>query len=136
MGDKIVTIFAIKDAEYIACAIFFRNSHTLYGRYWGCSYEYHSLHFEACFYRGIEYCIKHGLQHFEPGAQGEHKIPRGFLPTPTYSAHWLAAEDFRKPVQDFLIREGLAMDEYADSLWEKSPFKDGLYQPSDKSQPE
>lgn len=129
MGDKIVTVFAIKEAEYIACAINFRNAHTLYGRYWGCSYEYNSLHFEACFYQGIEYCISHSLQHFEPGTQGEHKIPRGFLPTPTYSAHWLAADDFKQPVQDFLVREGLAMDEYAQSLWEKSPFRDRLYQP-------
>lgn len=129
MGDKIVTVFAIKDEQYIACAINFRNADTLYGRYWGCSEDYSCLHFEACFYQGIEYCIRHGLQRFEPGAQGEHKIPRGFLPTPTYSAHWLAAEAFQQPIADFLLRETVAMDEYATSLWASSPYRDGLYQP-------
>lgn len=129
MGDQIVVFFAEKDKQYIAAAICFRSEDTLYGRYWGCDFEYSCLHFEACFYQGIEYCIEYQLQQFEPGAQGEHKITRGFLPTATYSAHWIADNDFRPAIADFLQRERLAMDEYAETLWQKSPFRDGLYQP-------
>lgn len=127
MGEQMVVVFAYKDdvgEEPIAGAINFRDKETLYGRYWGCDYEYPCLHFEVCFYRGIEYCIEHGLQRFEPGAQGEHKITRGFLPVQTYSQHWIADEGFQAPIADYLERERLAILDYADSLWEKSPFKD------------
>ena len=127
MGEQIVVIFAIKDSVPIACAINFKDDTSLYGRYWGCDFEYNCLHFETCFYQGIEYCIKHGLQRFEPGAQGEHKITRGFLPTETYSAHWIADKQFKRPIEDFLNREGLVMDDYEEDLWEKSPFRDGLH---------
>lgn len=130
MGDQLVVIFAVKADEYIASAICFRSDTTLYGRYWGCDYEYDCLHFETCFYQGIEYCIEHQLEKFEPGAQGEHKITRGFLPTPTYSAHWIADEDFHRAIADFLTRELTAIDEYAESLWQKSPFREGLYSPN------
>ena len=74
----------------MAAAVFFRSADTLYGRYWGADADYHSLHFEACYYQGIDYCIEHGLQRFEPGTQGEHKIARGFEPALTWSAHWIA----------------------------------------------
>jgi hypothetical protein len=95
----------------------------LYGRYWGASEEIPGLHFEACYYQGIEYCIERGLQRFEPGAQGEHKISRGFLPTRTRSYHWISHPGFRAPIADFLKRESLMMDDYHRRLMEKSPFK-------------
>ena len=86
----------------MAAAVFFRSADTLYGRYWGADADYHSLHFETCYYQGIDYCIEHGLQRFEPGTQGEHKIARGFEPALTWSAHWIAnaaaaARDRRLP---------------------------------------
>ena len=77
----------------------------MYGRYWGASDDFNSLHFELCYYRGIEYCIDRGLQRFEPGAQGEHKISRGFMPTPTYSSHWLADPIFQRAIGISLERE-------------------------------
>ncbi|NIM33399.1 MAG: GNAT family N-acetyltransferase, partial [Pseudomonas stutzeri] len=82
-------VFAYYAGEVVACALMLRGSDTLYGRVWGCRAHFHSLHFEACYYQGIDYCIAHGIARFEPGAQGEHKIARGFRPTPTWSAHWL-----------------------------------------------
>ncbi|MDQ3731855.1 MAG: GNAT family N-acetyltransferase, partial [Pseudomonadota bacterium] len=84
---------------------------------------YHSLHFEACYYQGIDYCIKHGLQRFEPGAQGEHKLGRGFLPTRTWSAHWIADSRFRTPLTDFCRREQEAMEREYASLWTLSPYR-------------
>ena len=77
-------------ATPVAAAVFFRSADTLYGRYWGAEADYHSLHFETCYYQGIDYCIEHGLARFEPGTQGEHKLARGFEPTLTWSAHWIA----------------------------------------------
>jgi predicted N-acyltransferase len=74
----------------VAVAICFRSDEALYGRYWGCSGNYHSLHFELCFYQGIAYCLREGLRRFEPGAGGEHKLARGFTPTVVQSAHWIA----------------------------------------------
>ena len=84
MGQQVVFFFAYHQEQAIACAICLRSDDTLYGRFWGCDEQYHSLHFETCFYQGIDYCIKHQLQRFEPGAQGEHKIARGFVPTKTW----------------------------------------------------
>ena len=78
MGQQVVFFFAYNQEQAIACAICFRSDYTLYGSFWGCHEQYHSVHFETCFYQGIDYCIKHQLQRFEPGAQGEHKIARGF----------------------------------------------------------
>ena len=95
----------------------------MYGRHWGCSEEYHSLHFEACYYQGIEYCIRHGLTLFEPGAQGEHKISRGFMPTATWSAHWIADERFRVAIADYVQREERAMTDYTETLHEHVPYR-------------
>jgi len=81
------------------------------------------LHFEACYYQGLEYCIRHGLQRFDPGAQGEHKISRGFLPTPTWSAHWIAHPQFTQAINDFLQRETEGIRHYMRELGEHSPFK-------------
>ncbi|MDQ5910757.1 MAG: uncharacterized protein QG599_2854 [Pseudomonadota bacterium] len=81
-------------------------------------------HFEACYYQGLEYCIQHGVQRFEPGAQGEHKVYRGFLPTFTHSAHWIAHPGFRRAIADFLDRETPALRDYAQHWLQHSPYRD------------
>jgi uncharacterized protein len=124
MGEQLVIAVARRDQEIIATAIMFRGSDTLYGRYWGTSGDYPALHFEACYYQGIDYCIRHGLQHFEPGAQGEHKIARGFLPTRTTSAHWLAEPAFQRAIADYLQREGELIDRHFEHLLAESPFRE------------
>lgn len=123
MPDSIVLVMAKLDKQYIAAALSFRGSDTLYGRHWGCEKEINSLHFEACYYQGIEYCIRYGLRRFEPGAQGEHKIARGFLPAPTCSAHWIANPRFKDAISEFLDRETRGMQHYMQQLQEHSPFK-------------
>lgn len=123
MGERVVLVFAYAGERAVACAINLRGSDALYGRHWGCSEDYHSLHFEACYYQGIDYCIRHGLQLFEPGAQGEHKVSRGFVPTDTWSAHWVADEKFRVAITDYVQREERAMTEYADALREHVPYR-------------
>ncbi len=94
---------------------------TLYGRHWGCIEQIDKLHFEACYYQGIEYCIKNKLQTFEPGAQGEHKIARGFIPTLTRSSHWLNNSPFQTSIENFVKHEKDAVAQYMKSL--KSPYK-------------
>jgi hypothetical protein len=96
----------------VACAICFRGTDTLYGRYWGADGAYHSLHFETCYYQGIERCIQEGLARFEPGTQGEHKLARGFTPVPTWSMHEIADPAFGRAIAAFLDREALAVDAY------------------------
>ncbi len=125
MGEQLVFFIAQKQHKMVAAAICFRGDDTLYGRHWGCHADYHSLHFEACYYQGIEYCIRHGLKIFQPGAQGEHKISRGFLPTPTWSAHWIENEQFRGLIAQFLDHETTAMRDYIEELGQRSPFRDG-----------
>jgi len=95
----------------------------LYGRHWGATDTLDSLHFETCYYQGIEYAIRHGLQSFEPGAQGEHKIWRGFLPTLTRSYHWISHGQFRKGIEDFLRRERPAVIDYWKTLRDSSPYR-------------
>ena len=123
MPDQVLVIIAEYGNEPIASAIFFRSEHTLFGRYWGSSARYHSLHFETCYYQGIEYCIENGLQHFEPGTQGEHKISRGFEPTETWSAHWLSHPQFADAVDHFLDRERLYTDDYIETIRDHVPFR-------------
>lgn len=117
-------VFASLDGERVACSIMYSSRTTLYGRYWGCSKQLHSLHFEACYYQGIEYCIRQGLDHFEPGAQGEHKIARGFLPEYTWSAHKLSDARFHQAIANFLKHETphIAGQHQHLSTW--SPFKE------------
>jgi uncharacterized protein len=122
-GNFIATL-AWRAGELVAAAVFFRSRDTLYGRYWGAAGDFHSLHFEACYHQGIEYCINHGLQRFEPGTQGEHKLARGFEPTLTWSAHWLADPALRGAVAHFLEREAEAIGEYADAAGRHTPFRD------------
>ena len=97
-----------------------------YGRYWGCTEYVPCLHFEACYYQPLQWCMANGYQRFEGGAQGEHKMARGLLPVGTRSAHWLAHPEFSRAVQDFLQREGQGVASYVDELREHSPFKTGI----------
>ncbi len=108
--------------EPIAAAIFFVGGDALFGRYWGASGNYHSLHFEACYHQGIEYCIANGLQRFEPGTQGEHKVPRGFVPTLTSSAHDIVDERFAAAIRDFAAREARGVASYAAAVNEHVPY--------------
>lgn len=118
-------VIASREGRPIASALNLFTDDVLYGRSWG-TFEFHSgLHFEACYYQAIEFCIAHNIKTFEGGAQGEHKLARGFLPVTTQSAHWLAHPEFAQAVEDFLQRETQAIGEYVDGLNERSPFKEG-----------
>lgn len=121
--ESVLLVLADYGKEPVAAAFNLVGTEGLYGRHWGCRAQFNSLHFEACYYQGLDYCIEQGLSHFEPGAQGEHKISRGFLPTPTWSAHSLAHPGFAKAVDDFLRRETRGMADYMAELSEHSPFK-------------
>lgn len=123
MGKQVVLVLAEHRGRIVACAINLRDSDCLYGRFWGCERGYHSLHFEACYYQGIDYCIARGLRRFEPGAQGEHKIARGFLPTRTWSAHWIADSGFEGILRDYCRREREMMERECDILMESSPYR-------------
>ncbi len=120
---NIVLVLAIHEGRYVAGALNLRSSDTLYGRHWGCLEEFDSLHFEACYYAGIDYCIAHSLKRFEPGAQGEHKVWRGFEPTPTWSAHYLNHHGFNDAVARYLQQEHESMAEYMQELRSHLPFK-------------
>lgn len=122
--DKLLIIFAYHNGEEVAGAICILGKDTLYGRHWGCYEEFDSLHFEVCYYTGIEYCITHKLKTFEPGAQGEHKISRGFLPVKTWSAHWIAHPEFNQILIQHLKREAKALEDYGKELITASPYKD------------
>ena len=102
----------------------FKGGDTLFGRYWGCHEDFHSLHFETCYYQGIDYCIANGLKRFEPGAQGEHKISRGFVPTPTWSAHYIRDKNFRNAVAQFLKQETPLMEKRCEELRTLLPFRE------------
>ncbi len=105
MPAALVVELAEKDGEPVACSISLRGANTLHGRYWGASGDFHSLHFELCYYRGIDYCIRERLARFEPGTQGEHKLLRGFLPTAVWSLHEIADPRFSAAIGDWLSRE-------------------------------
>ena len=124
MPKSIVLVLAKHNNEYVASAFNLKGTDTLYGRHWGCNVEFDNLHFEACYYQGLEYCIDNGLKYFEPGAQGEHKIARGFMPTKTWSAHWVAHPQFSDSIKNFCERETEGMLHYIDELTEHSPFKE------------
>lgn len=123
MGDKLLLVLAVKKDIYVGAALSYIGTDTLYGRYWGCHEEYNALHFEACYYQGLDYCIEHGLKRFDSGAQGEHKIARGFEPVTTYSAHWLKDEQLAKAIEHFLTREQKAIRHYKQHAAAYLPFK-------------
>jgi predicted N-acyltransferase len=118
-------VIASREGRPIASALNYLTPDALYGRSWG-TFEFHSgLHFEACYYQAIEFCIAHNIKTFEGGAQGEHKLARGFLPVTVRSAHWLAHPQFAEAVENYLKQETDAISEYVDQLNERSPFKHG-----------
>ena len=123
MADAVHLLFAQHQHQTIAGALFLEGEDTLYGRYWGSNDDYHSLHFETCYYAPIEYCIKKGLKHFEAGAQGRHKLARGFLPTETHSAHWLSEPQFSHAISDYLKYEGQGVENEINELEQCSPYK-------------
>ncbi len=123
IADTLLVIFAYHEDKIVAGAICILGKETLYGRHWGCDEEYDSLHFEVCYYTGIEYCIQHALKTFEPGAQGEHKISRGFLPVKTWSAHHVTHPEFSTMLKQHLQHEADAMEGYGQELLNASPFK-------------
>ena len=121
--DSLVIFVATHNGSDIAVAICLRDSEALYGRYWGSLAEIPGLHFEACYYQGIEYCLQQGLKRFEPGTQGEHKISRGFRPVPVWSAHWIRHTGLRTAVADFLERETPMVDRYIADAASLLPFR-------------
>ena len=127
---QVLAVLCRRGADIIAMAFLLRSATTLYGRYWGCHENVPGLHFEACYYQGIEYCLQHGLTVFEPGAQGEHKLARGFLPTRTQSFHYLADARFRAAVREALAREAVALEEYRCELLTHSPSCASLTPPT------
>jgi predicted N-acyltransferase len=122
LGPRLVAILAIRGGRLGAMALSLRSRDTLYGRYWGAAEPSPGLHFEACYYQGIEYCIAHGLSVFEPGAQGEHKIARGFLPVRTHSLHFIAHPDLRRAIASACARERRWLDDYEASIRQSSPY--------------
>jgi len=123
MPENLLLVLAKKAGQYIAGALSFVGSDTLYGRYWGCTEEYQFLHFETCYYQGIEYCIEKGLKRFDSGAQGEHKIQRGFEPVLTWSNHWIGNPDFDHAISRFLADEEKYIRRYQKEAFNYLPFK-------------
>jgi predicted N-acyltransferase len=123
MPENLLVVLARQAGVPIAAAICFASGTSLYGRYWGSAADFHSLHFETCYYQGIEYCIREGLRLFEPGTQGEHKLSRGFTPQATWSCHWLRDARFHAAIADFLERETPHIDAYMNELDDHVPYR-------------
>lgn len=128
MSNNLVLINALQLTEsgsynIVAASLFVLDSDTLYGRYWGCFDEYQFLHFETCYYQGIDYAIANHLTRFDGGAQGEHKIARGFEPVITHSNHWIKETGFRSAIEQFMVQEAAGIHTYADDARTHLPFK-------------
>jgi predicted N-acyltransferase len=123
MRDDILLVLAFDGQTPVAGALNFIGRDTLYGRYWGCIRDYPCLHFELCYYRAIDWAIAHGLQKVEAGAQGDHKLARGYLPAPVYSLHWIANEGFARAVGEYLTAERNAVEEDIEVLTAYGPFR-------------
>lgn len=123
LADRILLILAFEDDTPIAGALNLIGSDTLYGRYWGCTAPRPFLHFETCYYQAIDFAIAHGLQTVEAGAQGGHKLARGYVPVTTYSAHWIAHKGLREAIDHYLERERDAVEHEADYLRKRTPFR-------------
>jgi predicted N-acyltransferase len=123
MPDNLLWILAERENNPVACAMNVMSQEALFGRYWGTTEFISGLHFETCYGQAIEYCIQKGLKLFEGGAQGEHKMSRGLLPTPTWSAHWIADPRFAEAIQQFLADETRGVEEYREELDGHTPFK-------------
>ena len=125
LGDKVVLMYAENGTTPVAGALNLVGDEALYGRNWGCSGDWPFLHFELCYYRAIDWAIEHGLKRVEAGAQGRHKIQRGYLPKPTYSAHWITHPGLRRAVADFLVEERAGVEAEMTALAGESPFRKG-----------
>lgn len=123
MPENILLVFAERDGRPIASSLLIHDQRALYGRYWGCIEHHPCLHFETAYYQPLEFCIERRIAAFEGGAQGEHKMARGFLPQQTWSAHWLAHPGFSDAVERFLAQEGKGVEAYVGELNERSPFR-------------
>jgi predicted N-acyltransferase len=123
MPEQVVLIMARRGKRYIAGALNFSGGGALFGRNWGATEYVPFLHFETCYYQAIDFAIARGLKTVEAGAQGAHKLLRGYMPTPTYSAHYIAHPGLRRAVADFLSRERVAVAEHIEALAERAPFR-------------
>ncbi len=123
LPENVMLVVAELDGNPLASVLNVYSGRVLYGRYWGAVGYIPALHFEACYYQVIEFCIEHGIDVFEGGAQGEHKLSRGFLPVQTVSAHWLKHAEFARAVEQFLARETAGVERYLDELNERAPFR-------------
>lgn len=123
MADQLLLVEAFEGERKVAASLYFYDQSTLFGRYWGCLEEFHSLHFEACYYQGIEFAIAQNLHKFDAGAQGEHKLARGFQPVLTHSSHFVIERGFHAPVNDFCAREAKEVLGYRQQCLEQLPFK-------------
>ena len=123
MAEHVVLVMAEDEGHLVGGALNLKGTDALYGRYWGCVEDYKFLHFEACYYRAIDFAIEHGLRWVEAGAQGPHKIQRGYLPRETYSAHWIANDSFRDAIENHLRSENRGVEEEIRWLGERSPFR-------------
>jgi predicted N-acyltransferase len=123
MPEKLLIIQAIKDQAPIASALNIISDNKLYGRYWGAIEYLPNLHFELCYYQGQEFCIENNIEYFEGGAQGEHKIARGFTPFDTFSSHFILNNEFKEAISKFLNEEEDKMNIYMEELEERLPFK-------------
>ncbi len=123
MPRALIIVLARRGGRYVAGAHLLRGTDALFGRNWGCSEQHRSLHFEMCYYRGIEYCIEHGLARFEAGAQGEHKLTRGFVPVRTHSYHWIRDGRFREAIGEFVRRERAETGAYIRAAAAHAPFR-------------
>ena len=123
MADQVLLIVAYLNGQRVASAFNLYSGETLYGRYWGTTMFSSGLHFETCYYQALEFCIERGIKTFEGGAQGEHKLARGFSPVKTISMHWLAHPEFADAVEHYLAKESRGIDNYIDELNERQPFK-------------
>ncbi|MBY5619722.1 GNAT family N-acetyltransferase [Rhizobium leguminosarum] len=131
MADDILLVMAKRDGRYIAGAINFIGGDTLYGRHWGCIEDHPFLHFEVCYHQAIDFALSKGLKRVEAGAQGEHKLARGYLPVTTHSAHYVAHAGLRRAIGDYLARERADIEQMSELLSEHSPFRKGERQQED-----
>lgn len=131
MADDVLLVMAKRDGRYVAGAINFIGGDTLYGRHWGCVEDHPFLHFEVCYHQAIDFALSKGLKRVEAGAQGEHKLARGYLPVTTHSAHYVAHAGLRRAIGDYLARERTDVEQMSELLSEHSPFRKGERQQED-----
>lgn len=123
MAENIIMVIAQNQQEIVAASLFFKSDDTLYGRYWGCSESHQFLHFECCYYQGIDYCIANKIKRFDAGAQGEHKLQRGFEPVTTYANYHIINPQFSQAIESFLQREQAHIEDYIESAKQMLPYK-------------